>query len=151
MGTLVFGDFLNQAPARAAGRPPLRIWPIPAAQVEVADPDALETLTQLRSLKLSGMADALQAQMAQPSMSALSFEERLGLLVQQESASRDDRRRTRLLSLAHLKYPQATIEDIDTRTGRGIERSQIASLTLGDWIKTGHTVIITGATGSGKT
>jgi len=110
-----------------------------------------QTLTQLRSLKLSGMADALQAQMAQPSMSALSFEERLGLLVQQETASRDDRRRTRLLSLAHLKYPQAAIEDIDTRAGRGIERSQITSLVLGDWIKTGHTVIITGATGTGKT
>jgi DNA replication protein DnaC len=110
-----------------------------------------QTLTQLRSLKLSGMADALQEQMAQPNMSALSFEERLGLLVQQEVASRDDRRRTRLLSLAHLKYPQAAIEDVDTRAGRGIERSQITSLALGDWIKTGHTVIITGATGTGKT
>lgn len=110
-----------------------------------------QTLTQLRSLKLSGMADALQQQMAQPNMSALSFEERLGLLVQQEIASRDERRRTRLLSLAHLKYPQAAIEDIDTRAGRGIERSQITSLALGDWIKSGHTVIITGATGTGKT
>jgi DNA replication protein DnaC len=110
-----------------------------------------QTLTQLRSLKLSGMADALQEQMQQPSMSALSFEERLGLLVQQEVASRDDRRRTRLLGMAHLKYPQAAIEDVDTRAGRGVNRSQITSLALGDWIKTGHTVIITGATGSGKT
>jgi len=110
-----------------------------------------QTLTQLRSLKLSGMADALQEQMEQPSMSALSFEERLGLLVQQEVASRDDRKRTRLLSMAHLKYPQAAIEDVDARAGRGVNRSQITSLALGDWIKTGHTVIITGATGSGKT
>ena len=110
-----------------------------------------QTLTQLRSLKLSGMGDALQEQMAQPSMSALSFEERLGLLVEREVASRDDRRRARLLSLAHLKYPQATIEDVDTRAGRGVQRSQITSLALGDWIKTGHTVIITGATGTGKT
>ncbi len=110
-----------------------------------------QTLTQLRSLKLSGMADALHEQMEQPSMSALSFEERLGLLVQQEVASRDDRKRTRLLSLAHLKYPQAAIEDVDARAGRGVNRSQITSLALGDWIKTGHAVIITGATGSGKT
>lgn len=56
-----------------------------------------QTLTQLRSLKLSGMADALQEQLTQPSMSAMSFEERMGLLVDREVCSRDDRRRTRLL------------------------------------------------------
>jgi DNA replication protein DnaC len=110
-----------------------------------------QTLTQLRSLKLSGMADALQEQLTQPSMSAMSFEERMGLLVDREVCSRDDRRRTRLLSLARLKYPQATIEDVDTRRGRGVERGQITSLALGNWIKTGHTVIINGATGCGKT
>jgi DNA replication protein DnaC len=110
-----------------------------------------QTLTQLRSLKLGGMGDALQEQLAQPSMSSLSFEERLAMLVDREVASRDDRRRTRLLSLARLKYPQATIEDVDTRRGRGVDRGQITSLALGDWIKTGHTVIINGATGSGKT
>lgn len=110
-----------------------------------------QTLTQLRSLKLSGMGDALQEQLSQPSMSSLSFEERLGLLVEREVASRDDRRRARLLSLARLKYPQACIEDVDTRCGRGVDRAQITSLALGDWIKTGHTVIINGATGSGKT
>jgi DNA replication protein DnaC len=97
------------------------------------------------------MADALQEQLTQPRLGALSFEERLAMLVQRELASRDDRRRTRLLSLARLKYPQATIEDVDTRAGRGVDRGQITSLALGDWIKTGHTVIINGATGSGKT
>jgi DNA replication protein DnaC len=118
------------------------------------EPDPMmtqQTLTQLRSLKLSGMADALQEQLTQPSMSAMSFEERMALLVDREISSRDDRRRTRLLSLARLKYPQATIEDVDTRRGRGVERGQITSLALGDWIKTGHTVIINGATGCGKT
>ena len=84
-------------------------------------------------------------------MGAHSFEQRLVLLVEAELASRDTRRRTRLLSLAKLKYPQATIEDVDARAGRGIERAQITSLALGEWIKTGHTVIINGATGSGKT
>src|ERR1035437_1008372 len=118
------------------------------------EPDPMmtqQTLTQLRNLKLSGMADALQEQLTQPSMSAMSFEERMALLVDREISSRDDRRRTRLLSLARLKYPQATIEDVDTRAGRGVDRGQITSMALGDWIKTGHTVIINGATGSGKT
>jgi len=53
-----------------------------------------QTLTQLRSLKLSGMADALHEQLTQPSMSAMSFEERMALLVDREVSSRDDRRRT---------------------------------------------------------
>lgn len=77
----------------------------------------------------------------------MSFEERMALLVDREVASRDDRRRTRLLSLARLKYPQATIEDVDTCRGRGVERDQITSLAMGDWITTGHTVIINGAHG----
>jgi DNA replication protein DnaC len=110
-----------------------------------------QTLTQLRSLKLPGMADALQEQLGLPAMGQLSFEQRLALLVEGELSSRDARRRTRLLALAKLKYPLATIEDVDTRAGRGIERAQITSLALGEWIKTGHTVIINGATGSGKT
>lgn len=125
--------------------------PINTANHEANPMMTQQTLTQLRSLKLGGMGDALQEQLTQPSMSSLSFEERLAMLVDREVASRDDRRRTRLLSLARLKYPQATIEDVDTRRGRGVDRGQITSLALGDWIKTGHTVIINGATGSGKT
>ncbi|NML87082.1 MAG: ATP-binding protein [Polaromonas sp.] len=97
------------------------------------------------------MVDALQEQLTQPSMSTMSFEERMGLLVDRGVSSRDDRRRTRLLSLAQLKYPQATIEDVDTRRRRGVERGPITTLALGDWIKTGHTVIINGATGCCKT
>lgn len=124
---------------------------IPQTNPETHTRMTQHTLTQLRSLKLSGMGDALQEQLSQPSMSSLSFEERLSLLVEREVASRDDRRRARLLSLARLKYPQACIEDVDTRRGRGVDRAQITSLALGDWIKTGHTVIINGATGSGKT
>ena len=57
-------------------------------------------------------------QLTQPSMSSLSFEERLAMLMDREVASRDVRRRTRLLSLARPKYPQATTEDVNTRRGR---------------------------------
>ena len=48
------------------------------------------------------------------------------------------------------KYPQACIEDLDARAGRGLERRAVMSLALGDWIASGHSVLITGATGSGK-
>ena len=109
------------------------------------------TLEQLRSLKLTGMATGLQEQLTQPGMTGMSFEERLALLVDREVHWRNDKRQARLLKAAHLKYPQACIEDIDTRAGRGLERSAVMSLALGNWIESGHSVLITGLTGAGKT
>lgn len=110
-----------------------------------------QTIAQLRGLKLLGMADALVRQMAQPASSELTFEERLALLVQQECDNRHARRCTRLLAQAKLKYPQAAVEDFDTRPGRGIERAHFTSLALSDWVTAGSTIILTGATGCGKT
>lgn len=109
------------------------------------------TLEQLRSLKLAGMATGLQEQLSQAGMTSLSFEERLALLVDREVHWRSDKRQARLLKAAHLKYPQACIEDIDSRPGRGLERSAVMSLALGNWIESGHSVLITGLTGAGKT
>jgi len=107
------------------------------------------TLNQLRSLRLETMAQALEQQLQTSGMTAMSFEERLGLLVDREVHGRQDRRCARLLKLAKLKYPQAAIEDLDSRT-RGIERSAVMSLALGEWVTQGHAVLITGATGAGK-
>ncbi len=108
------------------------------------------TITQLRTLKLDGLALGLEEQLTQPGMTALSFEERLALLIDREVHYRSDRRLTRLLKQAKLKYAQAAIEDIDTRAGRGIERGAVMSLALSDWVTSGHSVLITGPTGAGK-
>lgn len=89
------------------------------------------TLAQLRTLKLDGLALGLEEQMAQPGMAALSFEERVALLVDREVHCRNDRKLLRLLRNARLKYGQATIEDIDARAGRGIDRREVMSLALG--------------------
>jgi len=110
-----------------------------------------QTIAQLHQLKLVGMAHALQRQLEQPASTELSFEQRLALLVQQECDSRHQRRCARLLQQARLKYPQAAIEDFDARPNRGIERTTLTSLALGDWIASGSAVILTGATGCGKT
>ncbi|WP_198288746.1 ATP-binding protein [Pandoraea sp. B-6] len=56
----------------------------------------------------------------------------------------------RLLKNAHLKCAQATIGDIDARSGRRIDRREVMSLALGDWVSAGHRVLITGPTGAGK-
>lgn len=108
------------------------------------------TLAQLRTLKLDGLAAGLEEQLAQPAMAAMGFEERLALLVDREIHARNDRKLLRLLTNAKLKYGQAAIEDIDSRAGRGIDRREIMSLALGDWVSVGHSILITGPTGAGK-
>lgn len=109
------------------------------------------TLAQLRQLKLDGLATALEEQLGQPGMTAMSFEERIALLIDWEIHHCNDRKLLRLLKNARLKYAQATLEDLDSRVSRGISRSDIMSLALGDWVTAGHSVLITGSTGAGKT
>lgn len=108
------------------------------------------TLNQLRSLRLETMAQALEQQLTQSGITAMSFEERLALLVDREVHGRQDRRCARLLKNARLKYPQAAIEDLDSRSTRGLERSMVMSLAMGEWVNSGHAVLITGPTGAGK-
>lgn len=107
-------------------------------------------LAQLRDLKLAGMAAAIEEQLSSSASTTLSFEERLALMVDREVHHRSDKRRAALLKRAGLKYPQACIEDVDGRDGRGFERSTLMSLALSRWIEDGSAILLTGATGSGK-
>ncbi|MEK6591452.1 MAG: IS21-like element helper ATPase IstB [Pseudomonadota bacterium] len=111
---------------------------------------AQQTLQTLRRLKLTGMADALEQQIAQPQTHALSFEERIGLLIDRELTSRDNRRLTRLLRAAKLKHP-ACVEDINYRHSRGLQRAPMASLVTSDWVRQRQSLLIVGPTGCGKT
>lgn len=108
------------------------------------------TLAQLRELKLQGMALAIEEQLCSSASAALCFEERLALMVDREVHHRGDKRRAALLKKAGLKYPQACIEDVDGRAGRGFERSALMSLALSRWVEDGAAILICGATGSGK-
>lgn len=108
------------------------------------------TLAQLRELKLAGMASAVEEQLSSGASTGLSFEERQALMVDREVHHRDDRRRRLLLKKAGQKYPQACIEDVDSRPGRGFDRSTLMSLALSRWVEDGAAILISGATGSGK-
>jgi DNA replication protein DnaC len=110
-----------------------------------------QTLNTLNRLKLFGMAQALEEQTTQAAAHDLSFEERFAMLLDREVLCRDNRRLTRLLQLAQLKYRNAALEDLNFRARRGLDRSQLASLGNCEWIRAGQTLLIQGATGSGKT
>lgn len=108
------------------------------------------TLDKLLALRLTGMAKALSEQMDLPQSQALSFEERLGLLVDREMTARSDRRLTTRLRQAKLRL-SASLEDIDYRHPRGLDKSLILRLASCQWVQEHHNVLITGPTGIGKT
>jgi DNA replication protein DnaC len=109
------------------------------------------TIETLKALKLHGMIAALEEQQRTAATQALSFEERLALIVDRERLYRDNQRRTRLLRGAHLKVSAACIEDINYKAARGLDKRQIAQLATGEWIRRSQNLLITGATGAGKT
>jgi DNA replication protein DnaC len=108
------------------------------------------TLDTLNALKLTGMVKALSEQMQMPDIADLSFEERLGLLVDRELTERCERRLKTRLRQAKLRL-SAQIEDIDYRHPRGLDQSVMRRLATGEWVRERHNVLITGPTGIGKT
>ena len=108
------------------------------------------TLDKLHALKLTGMAAALADQSVTPDITELSFEERLGLLVDREMTERENRRMTSRLRRAKLRHT-AILEDIDYRNSRGLDKGLIQSLSACQWVKEHLNVLITGPTGVGKT
>jgi DNA replication protein DnaC len=106
-------------------------------------------LQQLHQLKLHGLAAGLEQQLAAPDTQRLSFDERLGLLLQHELTARASARLAQRLRWA--KLPQlASLEDLDTRTPRGLDRAVLAQVTDLNWIAQHLNVLITGPCGVGK-
>jgi len=110
-----------------------------------------QTLTQLRDLKLSGMATALEQQLQQvDTFDALPFTERLSLLLDQEHSLRDNRKQQRLIRQARFRV-SASVQEIDYQHKRNLKRDIVARLAQGDWIERKQNLLITGPCGSGKT
>ena len=107
-------------------------------------------LEQLKSLKLNGMLEALQGQLKLKDFGKLGFEERLGLLIEHEVSLRESKRVKRRLNTAKLKT-QACFEDISYKATRKLDKSLVLSLESCRWIHDHRNILITGATGTGKT
>ena len=107
-------------------------------------------MSKLTSMKLWGMLEGLREQIENPQYKKLSFEERLGLLLDREWNLRQDRGLKRRLQVARFREG-AVIEDLQLSTKRGLDRSQALYLAQEDWIREKLNVIITGPTGAGKT
>jgi DNA replication protein DnaC len=107
------------------------------------------TLDKIEQLRLLGMAKALREQLQNQKASALSFEERLGLLVDREMSERENRRLSTRLRAAKLRI-SASVEDIDFRQPRGLDKSLILSLASNQWIVEHHNLLVIGPTGVGK-
>jgi DNA replication protein DnaC len=108
------------------------------------------TLDKLHDLNLMGMARAFQEQLERADYQGLTFEDRLGFIVDTEVQDRENRRLQRYLKGARLR-DNACIEDLDFHAPRGLDRARILELAEARWVQAHQSVLVVGATGVGKT
>jgi len=110
-----------------------------------------QTAEKLRSIKLPAMAAEYLRQAESPDMAALSFEERVGMMTDAEWFARDDNRIKKLTQDAKLRVSTACFADVDYRPSRKLDRAYVARLSDFMWVREAKNLIVTGATGTGKT
>ena len=108
------------------------------------------TIEKLYKLRLGAMAVAWTTQREDPKMNDVDFDGRFGMLVDAEHLARDNKRLARAIHEAKLRIAGACIEDIDYGAKREIDRALVRQLGTCAWIGSHANVIITGATGTGK-
>jgi len=109
------------------------------------------TIEHLRQMRLGAMADAWLEQQKNPNITELSFDDRFGLLVDAEQLSRVNRRVSSLRRKAKLRHASACVEDVECGPQRGLDKTTLHQLAGCRWVVEHHNVIVTGATGAGKT
>lgn len=107
------------------------------------------TLDKMHAMKMSAMAEGLERQLAASQSATLSFEERVGMLIDAEWTAREQRKLSRRLQTAKLRYP-ASVEDVDFKAPRGLDRQVVLSLANCRWIHEHLNLLVLGPTGVGK-
>ena len=108
------------------------------------------TMEKLYALRLAVMAMAWEEQEKDPKLRDADFGERFGMLVDAEHRARDNRRMARLLKQADLRIADACMEDLETGPDRGLPATTVRQLATGAWIGERLNVLVSGATGVGK-
>jgi len=107
------------------------------------------TLDKMQAMKMADLAEAFGQQLRSSDYAELSFEERVGLMIDCEWTAREQRKLSRRLRAAKLRYP-ASLEDVDFKAPRELKRQQVLSLGSCSWIQERHNLVLTGPTGIGK-
>lgn len=108
------------------------------------------TMEKLYTMRLAAMAAAWQQQQGDAHAAELGFDDRFTLLVEAEHLARDNRRLARLLKQAQLRIADACIEDVDAGGARGLDKATMRQLATCSWVREHLNVLISGATGVGK-
>jgi DNA replication protein DnaC len=108
------------------------------------------TMEKLYTMRLAAMAAAWQQQHGDANVAELGFDDRFSLLVEAEHIARDNRKLDRLLKQAQLRIANACVEDVDASGPRGLDKSTLRQLAVCGWIREHLNVLISGATGVGK-
>jgi len=109
-----------------------------------------QTIEKLTELHLRTMARLFREQLNDPAMKGLSFEDRFGLMVDQQWADRKNNNIARLTRNATFKFPNACVEDIQYHPDRRLNKEQLLQFAVGKYIKSKNNIIIMGASGAGK-
>ncbi len=110
-----------------------------------------QTMDKLNRMKLRAMEQEYRRQVELPANSALSFDERLAMMVDAEWLAKANKRLQRLLREANLREPSANLEDLNFDPKRNLDKATVARLAGCAWVSEGRNLIVTGATGTGKT
>ena len=109
------------------------------------------TVSKLREMRLSVMANALKDQLADPQFQSMTFEDRLGLLVDAEWNARKNNHLNKLIRQATFSDPGACLENVEYLPDRGLKQEELLRFSTCNYIQEHHNIILLGATGSGKT
>lgn len=108
------------------------------------------TVSKLREMRLSVMANALKDQLADPQFQNMTFEDRLGLLVDAEWNARKNNHLNKLIRQATFSDPGACLENVEYLPDRGLKQEELLRFSTCNYIQEHHNIILLGATGSGK-
>ena len=109
------------------------------------------TVDKLHDMRLSEMASVFEEQCNDKYFDNLSFEDRIGMMIDREWTKRQNTKMSKLIHTAAFRYPDACVENIEYQSDRNLDKALINSFATCQYIRESHHIILKGASGNGKT